>query len=151
MRGPLGCKYLLLCVSKLEVFTQLPPAYERGVNRGMQIRYDLLTKSAVKFSPWIRNPGRNICTTRKVQIRGQKIDESAFLCSCKIRKSVKISLWIRNPGINIFKIRRSVRLFTPLLQWKFLNFDGVLQSFPLIETLRYPDIGVRVRVVYPYT
>ena len=23
---PLGCKYLLLCVSKLEVFTQLPPA-----------------------------------------------------------------------------------------------------------------------------
>ena len=24
---PLGCKYLLLCVSKLEVFTQLPPAY----------------------------------------------------------------------------------------------------------------------------
>ena len=22
---PLGCKYLLLCVSKLEVFTQLPP------------------------------------------------------------------------------------------------------------------------------
>ena len=24
---PLGCKYLLLCVSKQEVFTQLPPAY----------------------------------------------------------------------------------------------------------------------------
>ena len=24
---PLGCKYLLLCVSKLEVFTQLPPTY----------------------------------------------------------------------------------------------------------------------------
>ena len=24
---PLGCKYLLLCVSKLEVFTQLSPAY----------------------------------------------------------------------------------------------------------------------------
>ena len=23
---PLGCKYVLLCVSKLEVFTQLPPA-----------------------------------------------------------------------------------------------------------------------------
>ena len=27
---PLGCKYLLLCVSKLEVFTQLPPAYNEN-------------------------------------------------------------------------------------------------------------------------
>ena len=27
---PLGCKYLLLCVSKLEVFTQLPPAYHEN-------------------------------------------------------------------------------------------------------------------------
>ena len=28
---PLGCKYLLLCVSKLEVFTQLPPAYNENI------------------------------------------------------------------------------------------------------------------------
>ena len=27
---PLDCKYLLLCVSKLEVFTQLPPAYHEN-------------------------------------------------------------------------------------------------------------------------
>ena len=27
---PLGCKYLPLCVSKLEVFTQLPPAYHEN-------------------------------------------------------------------------------------------------------------------------
>ena len=27
---PLGCKYLLLCVSKLEVLTQLPPAYHEN-------------------------------------------------------------------------------------------------------------------------
>ena len=27
---PLGCKYLLLCVSKFEVFTQLPPAYNEN-------------------------------------------------------------------------------------------------------------------------
>ena len=27
---PLGCKYLLLCVSKLEVFTQLTPAYHEN-------------------------------------------------------------------------------------------------------------------------
>ena len=27
---PLGCKYLLLCVSKLEVFTQLLPAYNEN-------------------------------------------------------------------------------------------------------------------------
>ena len=27
---PLGCKYLLLCVSKLEVFTQLPSAYHEN-------------------------------------------------------------------------------------------------------------------------
>ena len=26
----LGCKYLLLCVSKLEAFTQLPPAYHEN-------------------------------------------------------------------------------------------------------------------------
>ena len=36
------------------------------------IRYDLLTKSAVKFSQWIRNPGKNICVTRKVQSPGPK-------------------------------------------------------------------------------
>ena len=29
---PLGCKFLLLCISKLEVFTQLPSAYHE--NRG---------------------------------------------------------------------------------------------------------------------
>ena len=34
---------------------------------------------------------------------------------CRIQKSVKISLWIQNPGKHIFKIRLSVRLFTPLL------------------------------------
>ena len=27
---PLGCEYLLLCFSKLEVFTQLPPAYHEN-------------------------------------------------------------------------------------------------------------------------
>ena len=27
---PLGCKYLLLCVSIFEVFTQLPPAYHEN-------------------------------------------------------------------------------------------------------------------------
>ena len=27
---PLGCKYLLLCVWKLEVFTQLPQAYHEN-------------------------------------------------------------------------------------------------------------------------
>ena len=27
---PLGCKYLLLCLLKLEVFTQLPPAYNEN-------------------------------------------------------------------------------------------------------------------------
>ena len=27
---PLGCKYLPLCVSKLEVFAQLPPAYHEN-------------------------------------------------------------------------------------------------------------------------
>ena len=27
---PLGCEYLLLCVSKLEVFTKLPPAYDEN-------------------------------------------------------------------------------------------------------------------------
>ena len=48
------------------------------------------------------------------KIRAQKIDESAFRCSCRILKSVKISLWIPNPGKNIFKICRSVHLFTPL-------------------------------------
>ena len=35
------------------------------------IRYDLLTKSAVKISPWIRNPGKNILITRKVQNTAQ--------------------------------------------------------------------------------
>ena len=43
------------------------------------IRYDLLTKSTLPFSPWIRNPGKNILITRKVQNLGQK------------------NRWIRNP------------------------------------------------------
>ena len=36
------------------------------------ICYDLLTKSALPFSPWIRNPGKNILITRKVQNQGPK-------------------------------------------------------------------------------
>ena len=35
-------------------------------------RYDLLTKCALPFSPWIRNPGKNIWITRKVQNPGPK-------------------------------------------------------------------------------
>ena len=50
----------------------------------------------------------------KSKIWAQKIDESSIRWNCRIRKSVKISPWIRNLGKNIFKIRRSVRLFTPL-------------------------------------
>ena len=76
------------------------------------IRYDLLTKSAVKSE--IR--AKIFVLHAMSKIRAQKIYESAFRCSCRIRKPVKISLWIRNPGKNIFKIRRSVRLFTPVPQ-----------------------------------
>ena len=75
------------------------------------IRYNLLTKSAVKILPWIRNPGKIFLLHAKSKIRAQKVDESAILR--RMGKSVEISLWIRNPGKNIFKIRRSVRLVTP--------------------------------------
>ena len=39
---PLGCKYLLLCVSKLEVFTQLPPAYNENSCTSMMSYRDFL-------------------------------------------------------------------------------------------------------------
>ena len=87
----------------------------RRVNRSMQI-----LRSVMIYSP---NPPlksrpeseiRQICLHAKSKIRAQNIDESAIRCNCRIRKSVKIILSIRNPGKNIFKLRRSVRLFTPL-------------------------------------
>ena len=36
------------------------------------IHYDLLTKYALPFSPWIQNPGKNILITCKVQNPGPK-------------------------------------------------------------------------------
>ena len=39
---PLGCKYLLLCISKLEVFTQLPPAYLENSPTSMMSSKDFL-------------------------------------------------------------------------------------------------------------
>ena len=79
----------------------------------LPIRYDLLTKSALPFSTWIRNPGKNILITCKVQNLGPK--NRSIRSNGGIRKSIKISLWIRNPGKTIFKICRSVHPFTPLI------------------------------------
>ena len=74
----------------------------------------------------------------KSKIRAQEIDDAAFRCSCRIQKSVNISLWIRDPGKNIFKIRWSVRLFTPLFKrggFRYLCLNGVnLSSFVGFES-----------------
>ena len=50
----------------------------------------------IKFSPWIRNPGKKNFITQKVQNPGPKKDKSANRCFCRIRKSVKISPLFRN-------------------------------------------------------
>ena len=87
----------------------------------MQIRRSVMIywpNPPLNFRPESEIGAKIFVLHAKSKIRAQKIDESAFRCSCRIRKSVKISLWIRNPCKNISKIRRSVRLFTPLnLRW----------------------------------
>ena len=51
---------------------------------------DPFTKSALPFSPWIRNPGKNIWITRKVQNPGPKNRSIPDIrCNCRIRKFVK--------------------------------------------------------------
>ena len=49
-KEPLGCKYLLLCVSKLEVFTQLQPAYHENSWTLMVSYRDFLQKP--RPIPW---------------------------------------------------------------------------------------------------
>ena len=95
--------------------------FKEGGEKGCanpSIRYDLLTKSALilNFRPESEIRAKIFVLHAKSKIQAQKIDDTAFHCSCRIQKSVNISLWIRNPSKNIFKIRRSVRLFTPLFK-----------------------------------
>ena len=116
----------------------------KRVNRGyanLPIHYDLLTKSALPFSPWICNPGKNIWIRHKVfNFRAPKMDESANRCNCRIRKSVKILLWIRNPGKNIFKICRSICLFSPLVN------APAAQSY-LLQALVYIKAGIKIHYI----
>ena len=88
-----------------------------GVNRGMQFCWSV--KIYKPNPPWkfCRNPGKIFLLHARSKMRAQNVDESAIRYNCRIGKSVEISLWIRNPGNNDFKIRRSVRLFTPLLNF----------------------------------
>ena len=75
--------------------------YRRGVNRGMQIRRSVMIywpNPPLNFRPQSEIGAKIFVLHAKSKIRAQKIDESAFRCSCRIRKSVKITLWIRNPG-----------------------------------------------------
>ena len=99
--------------------------HEPSVCANPLIRCDLLTKSSVKILPEFEIQAKILLLHAKSKIWVQKMDEFAIHCSCRIRKSVKMSLWIRNPGKNIFKIRWSIRLFTPLHEGPSRTWVGV--------------------------
>ena len=83
----------------------------------------------LKISPESEIRAKILLLHAKSKIRAPKLDESEIRCNCRIWKSVKISFWIRNPGKKIFKIRRSVRLFTPLLKTTVLIVGAVVLCF----------------------
>ena len=47
------------------------------------------------------------------------------------------------------RLSQHVKITESKRNGKLMEIPG--KNLELVETLRYPDIGVRVRVVYPYT
>ena len=90
---------------------------------------------ALKTQSW-----QNIWIKHQVWNLAQTMDESANRCNCRIRKSVTISLWIRNPGKNIFKIRRSVCLYTPLI-------NALAAQSYLLQVLVYIKAGIEIHYI----
>ena len=106
------------------------------------ICYNLLTKSTLPLSPWIRNLGKNILITHQVQILGPKIEESPIRCNCRIWKKMLKSrfeskIWAKylpilspfHPPLDYIMAKLFVNLHVI-----FDSMDGTLWCYHLNET-----------------